>query len=358
MQRSPYLPLVLAAALVSTVALRVPAAPPPLEEEAARGEPAMSIAIGGTGGAYFLVSPGELTIDLQKRDRNLTGRRTHLRAILVGPDREVLEDVTIPDDGRPRGSGPGPVQEVRLSARAARRGVYGLNITVSQDRYGEDILWGFRTSCPRYVIETARGHRDERHQEPIVLAQPERSADVCFLPRRGALRIDLSGLPESAEAPAVYDARGDLIARLTVTGDGRASHVFPGDPERGADRGALPWRLHLPAALATIHIDGVTRWDRGELAENLCYWSPSVSTFFPYLDYRWLITPYQHTVHVRPGERADVRFDVHNHAERARSFRPSIELPDGRSWPVRIPAERIELSPRASSSITLQYDVP
>ena len=45
-----------------------------------------------------------------------------------------------------------------------------LNVTVSQDRYGEEMVWGFATNCRRYLIETARGHRDQRHEEPIVLA--------------------------------------------------------------------------------------------------------------------------------------------------------------------------------------------
>ena len=69
--------------------------------------------IGGTGGVYFLAEPGELVIELEKRDLNHSGRRADLRAILVGPNRQVLQDVTIPDDGQVRGSGPGPIQTTR-----------------------------------------------------------------------------------------------------------------------------------------------------------------------------------------------------------------------------------------------------
>ena len=65
--------------------------------------------IGGTGGAYFLAEPGELVIELEKRDLNRSGRTADLRAILVGPDRRVLQDVTISDDGQARGGGPGPL---------------------------------------------------------------------------------------------------------------------------------------------------------------------------------------------------------------------------------------------------------
>ena len=93
---------------------------------------------GGAGGAYFLASPGELVIDLEKRDRNIHDRRTDLRAVLLGPDREVLEDMTIPDAGYQEGLG--PVQRVTLSTRVPRKGIYALSITISQDRYGEEIM--------------------------------------------------------------------------------------------------------------------------------------------------------------------------------------------------------------------------
>jgi len=129
----------------------------------------IDLRIGGIGGVYFLVSPGELIVDVEKRDLNRANRRTELRAILVGPDRRVLAEATIPDDGKPRGSGMGPPRRVRLTTRVERKGVYGLNITVSRDRYGECIAWGFRTNCSHYLIETARGHRDRPHEEPIVL---------------------------------------------------------------------------------------------------------------------------------------------------------------------------------------------
>ena len=89
---------------------------------------------------YFLAEPGELVIVVEKRDRNRSGRTADL-AILVGPDRRVIQDVTIPDDRRARGSVPGPVQTARPATRAGCRGVYGLNITVSNDRYGDEIAW-------------------------------------------------------------------------------------------------------------------------------------------------------------------------------------------------------------------------
>ncbi len=137
-------------------------------------------------------------------------------------------------------------------------GVYALNITVSRDRYGYNILWGFRTNCAKYLIETARGHKDARHQEPIVLESPEMAGVVCFHPRQGEFGIQLERLPEGAELPTVHDASGEQIGVLTPGDEGTASWAAPADEHRDA----IPWQLRLPAAKATINIDGVTRWER------------------------------------------------------------------------------------------------
>ena len=218
------------------------------------GEAEIELGIGGTGGVYFLASKGELVVEVEKRDRNRRGRPTELRAILVGPDRRVLQEAAIPDDGRPKGSGVGPARRARLSTQVERKGVYGLNITVSNDRYGDDIIWGFRTNCPHYLVETARGHRDVRREEPIVLLNPTRPGDVCFLPRQRAFAMELSGLPATVDAPSVYDSKGALIHSLPADKHGRASHTFPPDVHRDA----VPWRLHLPAQKAVVQIDGAT----------------------------------------------------------------------------------------------------
>ncbi|MBM3853647.1 MAG: hypothetical protein FJ399_10890, partial [Verrucomicrobia bacterium] len=166
-----------AAALLACLAVSPAAA---AERPAPDDDP--PLLIGGIGGVYFLAEPGELVIDVFKRDRNERNVRTELRAILVGPDRAPRHEATLPDDGRPAKSGLGPLQRARLTTRVDRRGVYALNVTISQDRYGLEAIWGFRSNCPKYLLETARGHKDERHQEPIVLASPGRPAEVCFAP--------------------------------------------------------------------------------------------------------------------------------------------------------------------------------
>jgi len=310
----------------------------------------IELRIGGVGGAYFLAPPGELIIDVEKRDLNEQDRHTELRAILVGPDRQVIQEVAIPDDGRPAGSGMGPAQRTRLSARVDRKGIYALNVTVSQDRYGEDIVWGVRTNCPHYLIETSRGHRDARHQEPIVLRHPARPGDVCFLPRRGAFALEVAGLPAGVDSLPVYDAAGRLVHALAVDAAGRASHRFPADVRRQA----VPWRLHLPAAQATVQIDGVTRWDREDLSPDLSYWTNDPASYFPFPLYRWMLTPYRRTVYVAAASEGEIPFQVHNNSERRQVFALAIEFPD-HAWPARLSAARIELDPGEAAPVIVHY---
>jgi hypothetical protein len=82
------------------------------------GAPAEALLLmGGVGGVFFLAEPGELVVEVEKRDRAPRANRTELRAILAGPDRRVVQEASIPDDGQRRGTGLGPPQRCRLSAR-------------------------------------------------------------------------------------------------------------------------------------------------------------------------------------------------------------------------------------------------
>ncbi|NLX97495.1 MAG: hypothetical protein GXY83_15110 [Rhodopirellula sp.] len=313
----------------------------------------IDLAIGGVGGVYFLAEPGELVIDLEKRDQNLRSVHTDLRAILTGPDRQVIEEVVIPDDGSNERGKPGPAGRARLKTRVERKGVYALNVTVSQDRYGDNILWGFKTNCPRYLIETSRGHRDRAHEEPIVLGNPDRPGDVCFLPPEGQFEVEITGLPKSTESLEMFDGRGALVETFAVGRDGKTSHTFPAD----VDRGAAAWRLHLPRQQATIHIDGVTRW--GDAAEypNLSLWTPEPSSFFPLAEYRWILTPYSRTIYGKPGEKGEVALQVHNNGSVEKTIRLSLEFP-ATAWPAEISSMQVSVRPRRSQEVVLRYTVP
>lgn len=309
-------------------------------------------AIGGCGGAYFLASPGELTIDLYKRDRNRTGRTAEMRAILVGPDRQVLAEALIPDDQAERGQ-PGPWQQVRLRTYAKRKGVFALNITVSQDRYGDEIAWGFRTNCPLYLIETSRGHRDERHREPIVLRNPGHGGDVCFMPRDKAFTIEASGLPKGAGSVSVHDAKGKSVGQLLPDNNGAATLTVPAS----VSREATPWRIHLDSCQATLHIDGVTQWDASDRFVDLPLWTPKADSYFPLLDFRWLLTPYNHTVFGKEGQTHTHAFRVHNNSNRPITVDLAIEFPD-QPWPVRLSKNELALAPKAATTVVATCEIP
>ncbi len=313
------------------------------------GEPCL----GGLGGVYLLAEPGLLIIDVFKRDLNLRGTPAELRAILAGPDRRVIQESAIPDDGQAKGGGPGPVQKTRLSAQVKRKGVFVLNISVSQDRYGEEMVWGFATNCPRYLIETARGHKDEEHQEPIALLGSDRPADVCFAPRQGPLTIDVSGLPASATEIELFDAGGKLLREMTVAAGGSATYSVPADLPR--DR--APWRLHLPARQAVIQIDGLTRWDSGDAHSDLCCWTMEPASFFPLPDYRWLLTPYSRVVYARPGKPAAAVFRVRNNGRLMQTVKLMIEFP-GESWPVDLSVGQVMLGGGQAAEVTVRGTAP
>ncbi|MEN6546789.1 MAG: BNR-4 repeat-containing protein [Armatimonadia bacterium] len=339
--------------LLSSLTLAGYVAAQPSATEVTAVQKSFSPLLGGCGGAYFLAEPGELRVEVAKRDRNVRDTATVMRVLLVSPDRRVLQEETIADDGRPTGSGLGPQQQVQLSTRVERRGVYAVNVTVSNDRYGYEMFWSFRSNCPRYIIETARGHKDERHQEPIVLGSPEQPADICFLPRQGELNLDASGLRAQAGPLQVFDSRDNLLATLPVDATGKTSHTFPA----GESREVVPWRLHLPAAQGVLNADGLTRGDKGDAIPNLCCWSPDPASWFPLQQNRWLLTPYHRTAYAAPGATGEFAFQVRNDAKQPREVQLRLEFA-GQPWSATLSTDRVALKPGETAPVTVRYTAP
>ncbi len=302
----------------------------------------------GIGGVYFLAEPGEFWVEVEKQDLNRRGRTTYLRAILVGPDRSVIDEQFIPDDGVEKG--PGPVQRVRLSTHVPRKGIYALNITVTEDRYGDEFVCGIRTNCPKYLIETSRGHRDAPHEEPIVLASEEASAEVCFQPRRGAFSIEASGIPAGVDALTLCDATGATITTIPVT-DGSAKQEIPADNTRAK----VPWRLQFQEFKGTLQIDGVTRWSTDDDFPNLSLWTPDVKSWFEFPENRWLLTPYHRTVYGEPGSSQSLQFEVYNNDLKTKTI--ALEL-EGESEDATLSAHEISLKPGQSIPVHVQFTVP
>ncbi len=317
--------------------------------------------LGGVGGVYFLAEPGELIVDVQKQDLNRSRKRTQLRAILVAPDRSVVQELLIPDDGLPRGK-TGPAKRIRFSTMVRQKGVYALNVTVSNDRYGTAMYWGFRTNCRKYLIETSRGHRDAAHEEPIVVASPEHAGSLCFLPRRKSFEIDLSGLAKNLDSVSVFDQDDRLVQTMPVNDQGEASCQISADSSRGDE----PWRIQLDAFQGTIHIDGVTRWDRRDDYRNLSCWTPERNAWFPLPQYRWLVTPYQRSVYLADGQRAEQTFRIHNNSTQPQTILLELDAPDrqspslqssARQSSVALSQDRVTLRPKTAKEVSVSLSL-
>jgi hypothetical protein len=322
---------------------------------AAHGEDRpMSLRLGGCGGIYLCAEPGELRVEVEKQDLNRRDTRTHMRAILFGPDRSVLDEALIPDDGRKAGSGAGPVQRAVLRTLVERPGVYGLNVTVTRDRYGDHMSWGFRSNCRKFLVETSRGHRDARHEEPIVLRDPGRVCNVGFMPGSPSLAVEIDGLAQKVTEVPIFGGDGVNVATLAVSPDGRARHEFLADPSR---EGKL-WRIHLADARATVRIDGVTRWNRNHRGGDLSLWTPDLSSWFDFHENRWLLTPYRRTVFARAGDRGTVDFAVHNNSAKSKRVRLSLEFDEEAAWPVALSETEVELGAYTAGPVAVAYRVP
>ncbi|MFQ6098868.1 MAG: BNR-4 repeat-containing protein, partial [Armatimonadota bacterium] len=169
----------------------------------------------------------------------------------------------------------------------------------------------------------------------------------------GEFGIEVTNIPDGVDALPVYDANGALVDTLAVNDGGRASRQIPAEGHRDA----VPWRLHLPKHQATIQIDGVTRWDRNDLFVNLPYWTPDPKSWFPFLEYRWLLTPYSRIVHGRAGDERELAFRVHNNSARKATVRLAVEFPD-EPWPAHLSANDVVLGSKRGAEVTVQFEVP
>lgn len=326
----------------------------------------------GTGGAHLLVESGPLEIHIQKRDRNTSrNSRAELQAMLLSPDRELLETISIPASPVEDIGTKGPVQTAVLRTVVTHPGIYLLYILVPGDRHGDKIEWSLDTNAAAWVIETARGHRDDRHSEPIIMENPERPVDIHFLPRNGKFTIEAENLAPDSGPLQLYDATGKLVSEIPVVAQQRTDireylrYPRPSQPEASAlftvpaakNRGNGPWRLHFPSARFLLEIDGFTRWDKGDLYPDRTLWSPVASSWFPFLENRWLITPPQRTVHLQPNQKGSQSFTLYNSSSETRTLDLTLEFPDSR-WDVRLPTETVSLKPQKKEEIRLQFTAP
>ncbi len=323
------------------------------------------------GGAYLQVAPGELIIDLQVEIRGRQGTEESIRLILAAPDRKVLVDTLIsvmtPSDSIPSCF----TGNALLKTRVSHRGIYSLAIINTNDRYGVQTAWSMRTNAEAYVLETATGHRDERHMEPIVLLDNKQPFEIGFLPVREAFSFEVEGLDPEAEVVTLINEKGEVVAAIPVEpkkvtetrkylhggrhleAEGSVEYTVPDD----VDRGDGLWRLQIPRGNAYVNIDGVTRWSRNDRYEHLSVWSPVPDAAFPFLENRWMITPYQRHTWEKPGASGTISYTIHNNAPVQRTIKLSLEYP-GEKWPVRLSKKELTLAAGASAPVEVAYELP
>ncbi len=311
--------------------------------------------IGGCGGVFFNADKEPLILEIEKQDLNRSKSPTALRVILTDPDREVIDDQWIPDDGLSPDDGIGPVQALRVETYVDRPGVYAIMITASYDRYGENLIWRFRTNCKKYMIETSRGHRDVQHKEPIVLKDPESASDLCFLPQGYAFNVLITELDDSVNFVELKDAKNRQIAIIEVENDTAFYAVEPGKRE------ATPWKLHVPKAQAKVEIEGVTEWNDDDGTSwfselpNGALWTPALDSWFPIQSNRWLIAPHNRVIYGQSGEKKTAVFKIHNNGIESKRVALNLEFPEKR-WRVELSGDEVLLAPNEEKEVILTWE--
>ncbi len=302
---------------------------------------------GGCGGVFINAKKGPLVFEIEKENLRPGSGTRLLRATFVGPDRKLLQDIQTSeteDNGN----------FLRFETHVAEPGIYAVMVTISNDRYGDHTAWKFRTNAGKYIIETSRGHKDQYHEEPIVLLDPDKATELCFLPQRNAFDILVTGLTDSIKTIELQNADNQLIASIQVNNDTARFRVKEGE------RSSVPWKLNLSQAKAKIEIEGVTRWDRDDKSDYFheymegAFWTPHQDSWFNLHENRWLITPYSHTRYVRTGEQQSATFKIHNNGTAPRKVNLKLEFP-GKKWAVHLSSSEVTLEPNQEEEIQLSW---
>lgn len=339
-----------------------------MELQLPTADPEMPWSTIGAGGVHLYAEPGLLEVRIFKRDQNSSqNTRTEMQVLLLSPDREVLERVSIPAYEGESTDGKNPVQTAVLRTRVEYPGIFFVHLLFPGNRHGMHVEWSIETNAAGWVIETARGHRDDRHREPIVMDNPGKTANISFLPRKGEFAIEAEALPIDSKPLHLYDAAGKLVAKIPVTSQHqteiREYLQVPG-PERpetsisftvpsSEDRGEGPWRIEIPNARFYLEIDGVTRWESEDQNPNQTLWTPVADSWFPLAANRWLVTPYNQTVNIKQSDTRVIHYKIHNNTPHPRKFDLTLEFP-GPIWNAKLSDQTISLGPWESRDVPVQ----
>ncbi|MEW6359063.1 MAG: BNR-4 repeat-containing protein [Planctomycetota bacterium] len=297
------------------------------EEEATERIP---LAIRGAVRVYLLPDSDTLTIRIQKRDLNIYENEDVLDARLLGPDRAIVAAVSIPDDGNAgKGGTPQKVQQKTITIPVAQPGVYRLHIG---PQGGSDLVYGFQTDCPRYVI-----------QGPITLNDASLGGDVFFMPPKKAFKITAAAMHGGGvQKLRLADADGkevhtfDLVKPMEA-----ASYVVPAERPRGSGL----WMFHVEHQDVRIEVAGVG------------HWTNRAESYFPVEKSRWLLTPFAERVFLEPGESAEVVLEIRNGSDSPGKFAVTKQSPEGVSLDILSPTGPVELKPGETAEVRARVRV-
>ncbi len=287
-----------------------------------------------TGGAFFYPKKGAFKLSFMKMDPN---KMVTVRAILVSPSREVLADVWLPGTQKNN-----QFQKVDFTVDVEHPGVYALCVTAVGDRYGDEIRWGFTTNCEKYLIETSRGHRDARHEEPIVVLSGEHEGDIVFYPPKTAFNVELSRILPGTEPPMLLDDKGTTVAKFeTASEEGKTSLALQADASRTA-----PWSIHLSKMQAVLNGDHITRWEKSSLFPNGTIWTDKRSAWFDYCTNRRLLHPYNFTINIPQGKKESVVFTMQNLGDQPKQVHLELEYDGNTPHFATLPFTDVTLPPQ------------
>ncbi len=304
------------------------------------GERTTSFAVRGWGSVYLQPEPGELEILIEKQDLNRFHGADILVARLLAPDRELVAEAVIPDDGNAgRGGGPGPIQRTVLRAEIDQPGLYKLDLEARTGHEpGHDIVWGIETNAPLYMIESL-----------VSFMAPEPEGEVWFRPPEQDFAIEVRGIG-SNQVVRLRDDRETERAAFDLNEAPEVSRTIPGSGERRP----RPWGLILEQQRASISIEGVTepRDSAERQYPEVTYWTPHREAFFDADDHRWMLYPYRVLLFPEAREQLTVPFTVRNGTTVPAAFAVRAGNPAGVE--VRgLPEEPLRLEPGETAEIEL-----
>ncbi len=292
---------------------------------AAHAAAAAALAIRGGAVVHFLPDAKPFTIRVEKRDLNIYEGGDELQLLLLAPDRRVLANAVLPDDGDTGRTGRRTIrpQVKEFRVAPARPGAYLLHLI---PRNGDQIF-NVTTTCPRHVFEG-----------DIFLNDGRLRGELYFMPPARAFKVAARAAHKPGCRPLrLYDARGKLARVFQLKRPMQPDEfIFPAGERRGL------WRFEIAAQDVQLEIPRVR------------FWTPERDAYFDAASRRWMLTPYSIRVYLRPGESRRVRFELRN--RRSAPRRMVVRAEASKSFACRVlePAFPTTVSPKKPVDVVVE----